>query len=291
MECPARAARACLFGVLLVIAGGGARADDRTAAQQAQERATARALFEEGLAFVAAKDWRGAEDRFRRVLALRASHVAAYNLASALEHLDRPVEAAKLLRGVLGASDAPEDTRAAAEQLLAHVEPRVGTLVVSVTGDTAGCTWTLDGDAHGVDAFGAALRVDPGAHEVIIKRGDAALTSRTVHVGGAQPLRVETSIALPERSRAATATLVPAPAPSRSRPTGAPDPRTAPSPRDTGDDDAITGKWWFWSGLGAVVTGAAVVIAVVAAAPGDARPVAGDTDPPVVRGTVAGAMP
>src|SRR5882672_1974841 len=60
----------------------------------------ARQLFNEGLALVEHEDWAGAEERFRRVLALRSSHVVSYNLASALTHLERLVESAELLRGV-----------------------------------------------------------------------------------------------------------------------------------------------------------------------------------------------
>ena len=55
----------------------------------------ARRLFAEGIEFVEQERWAEAEERFRRVLVLRGSQVVAYNLASALEHLGRFVEAAR----------------------------------------------------------------------------------------------------------------------------------------------------------------------------------------------------
>lgn len=60
-------------------------------------------------------------------------------------------------------------------------------------------------------------------------------------------------------------------------------PLTAPS-----DDEAITGKWWFWTAIGGGV--AVVVIAVIAASSGDTRqgPVDGNTGVTVM--TLGGAQ-
>jgi uncharacterized protein (UPF0147 family) len=274
-----------------------------TTDQAAQESATARFLFEEGLDFVARKDWRNAEDRFRRVIALRSSHVAAYNLASALDHLARPVEAAELLRAILRDTAAPKDTRTAAEKLLAQVEPRIGTVIVRASGDATDCEVLLDDKAQGAGAFGRALGVEPGEHEVAVRRDGEVIASRTVRVGGGQPLRAEVTIELAPRG-APPAAAAPPPAPVSASEAVAPAPvapapkpaearveasLASPSARD--EDGALTDAWWFWTGTGVVAVGAAVAIVVLVSGVPDARPIAGDTEPSVVRGVVVGAMP
>lgn len=293
-----------LFCALLAHARPAA-ANEPSSAQTAQENTTARWLFEEGLKFVAAKDWRGAEDRFRRVIALRASHVAAYNLASALDHLGHPVESAELLRAILRDPAAPRDTRDAAEQLLAQVEPGIGTVTVRANGDATDCDLTLDDKPQGLDAFGRAIAVDPGAHSIVVHRDGAVLVLREVRVGGNQPLRVETTIDIAPRAGASPpATAAPAPAPiltpvaPAAPPAETADTRVARSvsntpPRDDDDDDGggVVEQWWFWAGAGAVAVGAAVVAVVLVSNAREADPVAGDANPAVVRGMVVGVMP
>ena len=63
--------------------------------------ASARELFEQGVALAERGDWVAAEDRFRRALSLRNSSVIAYNLASALCEQGKLVEASELLHRVL----------------------------------------------------------------------------------------------------------------------------------------------------------------------------------------------
>lgn len=279
-----------------------AAAEEATSAQKAQENTTARWLFEEGLKFVAARDWRGAEDRFRRVIALRASHVAAYNLASALDHLGHPVESAELLRAILRDPAAPRDTRSAAERLLAQVEPGIGSVTVRVNGDATDCDLTIDDKPQGLDAFGRAIAVDPGAHSIVVHRDGAVFVLREVRVGGSQPLRVETTIDIPPRASAPppvadapaaapvltpVATVAPAIEPANTRVAHA----VASAPARDDDDDGLAQQWWFWAGTGVLVAGAAVVVVVLASNPGQASPVTGDTEPAVVRGMVVGAMP
>ena len=49
-------------------------------------------------------------------------------------------------------------------------------------------------------------------------------------------------------------------------------------------------KWWLWAGVGAAVA-AGVIVALVVPSGEQAKPVAGDTDPPFVHGRVNGGMP
>ncbi|HKU40078.1 MAG TPA: hypothetical protein VJR89_18090, partial [Polyangiales bacterium] len=66
-----------------------------------QRVAAARALFEEGLRRVDAEQWSLAADCFARLLALRYSAVAAYNLALAQVRLGQTVRGLTSLRELL----------------------------------------------------------------------------------------------------------------------------------------------------------------------------------------------
>src|SRR6185436_26753 len=76
-------------------------AESVAASDEAQMNAIARALFDEGLQFVDSETWESAADRFSRLLAIRYSAVAAYNLALARSHLGKLVLAAETLRKLL----------------------------------------------------------------------------------------------------------------------------------------------------------------------------------------------
>ncbi|HMI89720.1 MAG TPA: hypothetical protein VK509_00075, partial [Polyangiales bacterium] len=131
-------------------------------ALEEHQKEQARLLFSEGLQFVERGDWVSAEDRFRGVLVLRASHVVSYNLASALTHLERLKEAAELLRAIVRDSSTEPSTRDAAAQLLAETEQRIGTLTLRVAGDAQGATVRLDGDPLELREQILTLSVDPG---------------------------------------------------------------------------------------------------------------------------------
>src|SRR5712671_6532786 len=94
--------RGSLVVLLFALAWAHAPAHGR-AQEVATEQSTdlARQLFNEGLDFVEHEHWAEVEDRFRRVLALRSSHVVSYNLASALMHLGRFCESSELLRAIV----------------------------------------------------------------------------------------------------------------------------------------------------------------------------------------------
>lgn len=241
----------------------------------------ARRLFAEGLAFVEQGNWVSAEERFRRVLAQRSSHVVVYNLASALVHLDRLVEGAELLRSILRAADADAETREAAQQLLSETEPRIGTLTVRVSGDATFTAFTLDDKPIELTAQVQTIAVDPGEHRIAALREGAEVASQRVVLGNGQVLQAEVELVLPALITPQQA-LRPEPAlpPRRVAP---------PAPRPLRDDEADEGgsSFWLWAGGGAVVVAAAAVtLALVLGGSEEAAPVAGDTDPGFIRGRV-----
>ena len=81
--------------VILFVAG----AAQASGAQQAR----ARVLYDEGRAEFVAERYQSAYDRFREAYGLSSSPALLYNMAAALEALDRPGEAAEKLRAYLRA--------------------------------------------------------------------------------------------------------------------------------------------------------------------------------------------
>jgi hypothetical protein len=245
---------------------------------------SARQLFAEGLAFVESADWVQAEQRFRQVLALRSSHVVAYNLASALVNLGRLVEAAELLRSILRDAAADAATREVAQQLLLQTEPKIGTLTVRVTGDMTGVRFALDEKPFELTTQVQTISVDPGEHTVTAHRDQTPLAFERVAIGGIGPLQAELVISLPaaplspERA-ARSVRKVPLRAPDR--------PVAEPMPERPEPVDSEGGSsFWLWAAGGAVVVAAAVVTVLLVAPGGEADPVTGDTDPPLIRGRV-----
>lgn len=243
----------------------------------------ARQLFEQGLAHVEAAEWALAEQTFRRVLAIRSSPVVAYNLASALAQLGRLIESAELLRLVVRDPAVDAAIRDPAQQLLAQIEPRIGSLTVRVHGDTEGVILHLGDRMLGQGELVQAISVDPGLHVVFAEKNGERVAAEEVRVGGDAPLKAEVTFDLREKE--------PPPPPVDLRVKQLPSEHTSPEPRD--DDDSAWSSPWLWTGAGAVIV-AGVVVAVLVATGGEtttADPIGGDTDPPIVRGRVMEASP
>jgi hypothetical protein len=213
-------------------------------------------------------------------VALRSSHVASYNLASALVHLQRLVEAAEILRSILRASDVDAPTREAAQQLLLQTEPGIGSLTVRISGDMHGVSFLLDSRPLELTAQVQTISVDPGEHVLVAQRAEKQLAVVRATVGGRAPLQAELLVELP-----------PALAPSQAVRT-LPGARREPGPpprRTEQDESADSGAMpvWLWAAGGMAVAAAAVVTVLVVAGQGEApQPVEGDTEPKLVQGRV-----
>jgi hypothetical protein len=249
----------------------------------AQMTAIARALFEEGLQFIDSAAWANAADRFSRLLAIRYSAVAAYNLALARSHLGQLVLAAETLQKLLADASLDAKVRGPALSLQADVERKVGSLTVTVEGDASGCILYVDDQAWPRVAWGVAAPMDPGEHVAQLRRGGSVLRSERVKV--APGAGVTTVLSLrPVPPPAAVAAKASATDPSQA-------PVAAVSPgADEGSGGSVLRNPWFWVGLGAVVVIGVVTGAALAGAPGDevepAAAVKGDFNPSVIEGTV-----
>jgi hypothetical protein len=136
----------------------------------ATRAASARAVFNEGVAASDAEDWDRAADRFRAALELRASSVIALNLAVALGHQGNVVEATELLRGVLLDRSANDVVRASAQETLAMLEPRVAWLEVQMEGAADDVSLQIDAMQIAEVLRASAIPLDPGAHHVSVLR-------------------------------------------------------------------------------------------------------------------------
>ena len=210
------------------------------------DQAVARDLFRQGLALVDQSDWEQAADRFERVLAIRWSAKAAYNLASALTHVGQLTRAEDLLDQVRNDAEADAAVRRAAQALMRSLARRMPRLRVRLLGDATGVDVLLDGSLVPGALVGAPLPVDPGVHIVKATRGPDVLNWKEVLADEGDQLDVD--LQLPPRR------------PLQAE-TGAghrPDASTAARP--------AWKQWWFWTGVGVVGLGL-VVAGAVATAP------------------------
>ncbi len=166
----ATAARAAVLGtplsLLLVAAPAHAQADS--------DRATARALGQEGEAALQNKDYATAEDRFRRADKLIHAPTLELGLARALVGVGKLVEAQEAYNRIVREGVAPGApavfTRALqdAKKEVEGVSPRLGTvtIVVKAAGgaDLPSENVTLDGAPVNTASLGVRRPIDPGSH-------------------------------------------------------------------------------------------------------------------------------
>lgn len=236
------------------------------AAQSEEVLAEARRMFAEGIELGAQGHWDTAAERFRRVMEVRPAPAVAYNLAVALEHLDRCVEADDVLGPVLEDSETPANVRRNAEELATRVRARVARVTIEITGAAAGIDVLIDGLAVPPTRL-VAYRVDPGSRTITLVRDGDTVASQTVELapGGAQTVTLNAPLPAPV-----------VPLPTDVQP--AADPMLEADERRRRDDagsGGVLSQWWFWTIVGVVVAGG-VTTAVVVAQPGEPTPVTGN---------------
>lgn len=128
------------------------------------ELATARALFEEGLAREDAKDWNGALERFKRVAEIRVTAQVLYNMALCYERLGKIATADAFYGRVIEKSGAPDLVKLATQRR-ADLKNKVPEITFEAPPDL---TLSLDGNAV---IAGNTMPIDPGKHEIIANRG------------------------------------------------------------------------------------------------------------------------
>lgn len=237
--------------------------------RDARETAQARSLYEEGVAAAESADWDLAADRFRRAQSLRPSAATAFNLAAALEHVGKLVEAGELLRSVLRVPDCPVAVENAAQTLLSDIEPRLAALTIHLVGMRDGVVVDLDGTELKPSQLDVNIPVDPGQHEILVRQGDERLVEESVRTS--EGASREVTLAVPE----------PPPAPELSVDMSAAAPTVsyaAPLDRASNDGSIVT-TWWFWTAIGVVAAGTAVTVLVVSNHDDGPDPVSGDFEP------------
>lgn len=157
--------RACPAVVIACVAATGIAGADEPSAS---ELATARALFDEGLALEDKGEWASALSRFQKVAAVRTTPQVRFHLGLCLENLGRLVEALNEFRRSL--ADAQGDSSSSAQVVVdnagKHVtdlEARIPRLLVRAPEGTA---LQLDGKLIAPSLIGTSMLVDPGAHSV-----------------------------------------------------------------------------------------------------------------------------
>jgi hypothetical protein len=111
--------------------------------------------------------------------------VIEYNLAVALSHLGRYVEASGILERTSSAAGAEPWVREESASLLAQTREHLAELTVHLQGAPSGVTLTIDGRPY---AVGGAVPLDPGAHRVVVARGEEELETREVDLGTGRTL-------------------------------------------------------------------------------------------------------
>jgi hypothetical protein len=143
-------------------------------AQSDADRATARALGQEGEAALENKDYATAEDRFRRADKLIHAPTLEIGLARALVGVGKLVEAQETYNRIIREGVAPGAPAVFARALqdakkeVGAVSPRLGSVTVSVKaaggGDVPNESVVLDGVAMNTASLGVRRFIDPGQH-------------------------------------------------------------------------------------------------------------------------------
>jgi len=231
------------------------------AADVESDKATARELFYDASAAMAAGEYASAANLFGRSHALYATPTAALGEARALVQVGRLVEAYERYQGIVNrplADDASAAFRNAvksASQERETVKRQIPMLVIVVR-DHGPAEVLLDGEPVPAAALGSKRPVNPGRHRIRATRSHAPTFSTEVEVAKGEVLEVFVEL-LPSQQPAEPAVSGPPrpQSPRRERPPS--------SSRDGSSDSLQSGLGWTLVGLGALsgvvwgVTGAA----------------------------------
>ncbi len=140
------------------------------AAQEAEARAQARTLFDEGVALAEADRWPEALSAFRRSASLVPRASTSYNIANALYRLDRPVEALSELDEYdrMPSVQADETARKRGESLRTLVRQAAAEVVLRVKPSAA--TLYVDGWLSLLEGEERRILLNPGSHFIRVAR-------------------------------------------------------------------------------------------------------------------------
>lgn len=237
------------------------------ASAQTSDVALARQLFAEGIELVDQQAWAEAADRFRRSLELRPSPIVAFNLGSTLVELGRLVDASEAFRRAIRAAGAPAELRAAAEESLRALEPRIGFLTLTVTGPAEGVELFIGERRLPPQAIGVAAPIDPGTQHIRAVRAGQEIAS--------------VDLEIEEGARDDVVLDIPLPVEDDSGEEVVPDPIFTTT--STQSDGGISPFVWVGVGAGVLVVAAVVVVVILLTSQGDGgEPVPGNLTPAIV---------
>ena len=253
---------------------------------------TARALFEQGLRHVDAAEWSQAAENFSRVLQLRYSAVAAYNLALAHAKLGQSVRALEELRDLLAQPALEPTVRDAAVALQREEGAAVGWLTVTVHGECGACRVLLNDGVLAPTSIGVANPVNPGQHSLSLMSGEIELDSADLTI--ARGARLDARLDASQQPRLAGAPFEPQaasqpqPAPAGAQLSAAHAAALAPAGQPARDSSgSLFASPWFWGGVGVLAAGAVTLGFALASGGTEASaPVPGDFTPGVLSGEV-----
>jgi hypothetical protein len=189
-------------------------------AQSDGDRATARELGRDGQAALDQKDYKTAEDKFRRADKLVHAPTLELGLARALAGEGKFMESQETYNRIIreglppGASDVFKQALDAAKQEVGAVSPRVAGATINVQadggGDVPAVSVTLDGQPLNAASLGVRRQVDPGDH-VVKATADGFLPGEArfnVGEGGSQTVQItlKKDLSAPPASAAPPAT-------------------------------------------------------------------------------------
>ena len=183
--------------------------------------------------------WADAAGLFERSYALVPRPATLRNLALADRARGRYARAIGELERFLATASPSATVRRDAEQLLSEMRSRVATLVIDT--DPPAAHVSVDGVATPSDV---PVTLDPGEHRVLAMGEGNSQAARGLSLDAGERRRLHLDLR-----------------PAASTTAGA---RVAPASR------GIASRWWFWSTIGVVVTGA--VVAAVALRPASQGP-------------------
>jgi hypothetical protein len=246
----------CLL-VLLICA-----AASRQAYAQATDtdRSLAQSLFDQGKRLMDAGKFADACPKLEESERLDPAGGTLLNLALCHEHEEKVATAWTDFKAALGAArrDGRQDRIDAAEQHITALEPKLPWLTITVTDAAPGQELKLDGALIGQAAWGTAVSIDPGNHELSASApGRKQWTSNvTLAISARESMNVPALAIAPEQAAftpVAAQPIVPA------RPAvPAPEPQPRHAPAALGYQ--TTG--WLIGGAGVVATGVGVYFGV-----------------------------
>ncbi len=187
--------------LLLVLGVSGSAHAQRTA----QDIASARQLYNEGIELRDKGDMKGALEKFKAAHALGNTPITGLDLCRTYSALKQPVEARETCLGVgripLLAEESPrsKDARNDAARLAEAERPKIGSIRLKITGVPEGWqpTVTVDGATVPPVALNEPRAVNPGVHAIVAKVGSGPETRATLETREGETKDIELAVQPP----------------------------------------------------------------------------------------------